>query len=110
MPSALENGTQTAAHSCGTPTRPHANTVDTEIHSEAPERGGIDSTCGDQMGRASDCRLSAERRQTSGFFCKQWTAFLNSETEIRHVARKPDSWRALGILGPLHEGTCSNVL
>ena len=68
LPSSLENGAQITAHSCLTPTRPNANPVDTETHSAASEKGGIDSTCGDQMGPASDRRLPAEGRQTSGFF------------------------------------------
>ena len=42
----------------------------------AGQRGGIDSTCGDQMGPASDRRLPAESRQTSGIVCKQWTVPL----------------------------------
>ena len=90
MPSAPANGAQVTAHPRRTPARPHANPVDTEIHSAASERGGIDSKCGDQMGHASDCRLPAEGRQTSGFVASSGQLFSESETEIRHVVRKPD--------------------
>ena len=76
MPSALENGAQITAHECWTPAKPLANPVDTEIHAAASERGGIDSTCGDQMGPASHRRLPAEGRQTSVIFASSGQLLL----------------------------------
>ena len=58
--SALANRAKTTAHPRQTSTRPPANFVDFE------KRGDVDSTGGDQMGLASDRRLPAEGRQTSG--------------------------------------------
>ena len=96
------------AHSCWTPTRPHANPVDTEIHSAASERGGIDSTCGDQMGLASDRRLPAEGRQNEWNVCKQWTAPLRKRNRESTCCEKNRKLTHTGQSGST--ANCSKVL
>ena len=80
---------QITAHSCWTPTRPHANPVDTEIHSAASERGGIDSTCGDQMGPASDRRLLQKGDKRVEFLQAVDSSFKKAKSRFDMLRENP---------------------
>ena len=87
----LEHGTQTPAHSRRALPRPHADPLDTTIHTTTPEERDSHITARGEMGPSSGCRLPAERRQTGGNFESSGQFIQESKTEIRGTTRGPGS-------------------
>ena len=90
--------------------RPHANSLDPALHTAAPGRRGSNSTVWERMESASERRLPAGGRRSSGFLCKRLTNHSRKPNRSSRHCGRTRHLTHTKTPGRLHEGTCPNLL